>query len=166
MDTVRSESGMGTVRSEGGTGTAGSKSERGAAGNRGENGSERTENVRIRLTSEEKKWLEQQAEASGARKTQKRGVNLSAYLRFLVLQDSGFRDGATAKYLRDLNYEVNKIGTNINQAVRKINSGFGSYSDICELKDELAAVEAAVRETRNSVERIVTDREEPMESGE
>ena len=58
-----------------------------------------------------------------------------------VLQESGFRgDAGVERELRQLSYQVRKIGVNINQATKKINSGHWNRDVALTLQEELAHV--------------------------
>lgn len=79
--------------------------------------------------------------------------NLSAYIRQLLFSQSGYRDEETVKLLRELKYELRKIGTNVNQIARKINGGYvGSSADLMELKGSLARIEEAFAKMKKEVE--------------
>lgn len=65
------------------------------------------------------------------RKAGKNG-NLSEYCRNLFLQDADINATAQNESMRELTYQVRKIGININQAVARMNAGI-SFSDDGEL---------------------------------
>ena len=97
--------------------------------------------IPIRVTPEELAYIKECAEASGAAKFKNGRMNLSRYLREQVLRNTGYEDVELARQLRDLQYELRKIGTNVNQIARKINSGFiGSSEDLAELKGYLRQI--------------------------
>lgn len=57
--------------------------------------------------------------------------NLAGYIRKCALRETGYMDKANQlKELKNLSYQVRKIGVNINQATKKINSGYYNL-DIC-----------------------------------
>ena len=108
----------------------------------------RTSDLNIRVTEKELEYLKKCSEGSGCRFKNGRD-NFSDYLRSLLFAASGYRDDAYIKQLRELQYEIRKIGTNINQIAKKINSGYiGSSEDLRELKDYLARIEKAFQEVR------------------
>lgn len=121
----------------------------------------------IRFSEEEIHYLSERARAyrEEHRKEGKKGGaagqegragerdNLSAYIRQLLFSQSGYKDEETVKLLRDLKYELRKIGTNVNQVARKINGGYvGSSADLMELKGSLARIEEAFAKMRKEVE--------------
>ena len=48
------------------------------------------------------------------------------------------------KELKNLSYQVRKIGVNINQVVAKINAGYGNQTDIYKLEKALSQIESEV----------------------
>lgn len=110
----------------------------------------RTCDLNIRLTEKELEYLKKCSESSSCRFKNGRD-NFSDYLRSLLFAASGYRDEAYIKQLRNLQYEIRKIGTNINQITRKINSGYiGSSDDLTELKECLFRIEIAFEEVKAS----------------
>ncbi len=61
---------------------------------------------------------------------QKKMKSISAFIRDSVLENNGRPSKTMKKQMYNLRWEVNKIGVNINQATKRINSGFGSRQDI------------------------------------
>ena len=82
----------------------------------------------FRVTPEERAYLEQRARDA------KTGKNFSGYLRNTMLANSGYRNPQLEKLLKDVQYELRKIGTNVNQIAKKINGGLGEPEDIRELE--------------------------------
>lgn len=106
--------------------------------------------LNIRLTEKELEHLKKCSENSSCRFKNGRD-NFSDYLRSLLFAASGYRDDAYIKQLRELQYEIRKIGTNVNQITKKINSGYiGSSDDLIELKDCLARIENAFLKVKES----------------
>ena len=98
-------------------------------------GANRTSNkshmVSARLTAAEREKLRQLCAISG--------LPVSAVLRELI-------SGVTIRQrppgeLHELYLEINRIGTNINQIARKVNSGFATKDDIKELKFLMRTIE-------------------------
>lgn len=68
--------------------------------------------------------------------------DLSAYIRNLVLSQTGKKDVRVDMELKDLNYQVRKIVVNINQIAHRLNSNIGDMRDaeyVVELMKELNA---------------------------
>ena len=55
------------------------------------------------------------------------------------------------KELKDLSYQVRKIGVNINQVVAKINAGYGNQIDIYNLEKALSQIESEVESLNKKV---------------
>lgn len=69
--------------------------------------------------------------------------DMSAYIRNLVLSQTGKKDVRVDMELKDLNYQVRKIGVNINQIAHRLNSNIGDMRDaeyVVELMKELKAI--------------------------
>ena len=92
--------------------------------------------VSVRLTEVERERLRQLCTISG--------LPVSTVLRQLI-------SGVTIrqrppKELHDLYAEINRIGKNINQIVRKANAGFATKEDIRELKFLMRTIETKMTE--------------------
>ena len=55
------------------------------------------------------------------------------------------------KELKNLSYQVRKIGVNINQGVAKINAGYGNQIDIYNLEKALSQIESEVESLNKKV---------------
>lgn len=55
------------------------------------------------------------------------------------------------KELKNLSYQVRKIGVNINQVVAKINAGCGNQIDIYNLEKALSQIESEVESLNKKV---------------
>ena len=109
------------------------------------------ERVQVRLTKEELEYLKKCSTDSGGKFKNGR-VNFSDYIRVQLLSGSGYRNEVLIRQLRDLKYELRKIGTNVNQIAKKINSGFGVPQDIERLEGYLARIESAFAELDQQAE--------------
>ena len=97
--------------------------------------------VCLRLTEAEYRHIREKADQDAETRRKDGTRNLSAYMRNRVLQESGFRgDAGVERELRQLSYQVRKIGVNINQATKKINSGHWNRDVALALQEELAQV--------------------------
>ena len=85
-----------------------------------------THRVEFRLDEESYKKLQAKAKESKNR-------SISDFYRNSLLENNGLCSAAMKKQMRDLRWEINKIGTNINQVAKRVNSGLGSARDIEEL---------------------------------
>ena len=113
----------------------------------------------IRFTEEEFAMLEEYAKKDAATHTKKtKEKNISAYIRKCIFS-SARHPCELKKELKELSYQVRKIGVNINQTVTKINSGYGSPSDIRMLQQCLADVENRVKGVEMQIEKSYGDNE-------
>lgn len=79
--------------------------------------------------------------------------NFSAFIRDSLLENNGMYSKAVRRQMSDLQWEINKIGTNINQATRKINSGYGAYVDVREIMDAQAKLATLMEKYLEEVEQ-------------
>ena len=83
------------------------------------------------------------------KKTQ--GKNVSAYIRKCVF-DRNENSAAIKKELKELAYQVRKIGVNINQVVTKINAGYAVPMDIDTLIFYMKKVEEKFKYLEKNLE--------------
>ena len=113
----------------------------------------------IRFTEEEFALLNEYAQKDISTHTKKtKEKNISAYIRKCIFSSSR-NPWELKKELKEMNYQIRKIGVNINQAVTKINSGYGSPSDIRMLQQCLADVENRVKGVEMQIEKNYGDNE-------
>ncbi len=105
---------------------------------------QRTEKIRVRLTEKELEHLKKCSSASNNR-FQNGRTNFSEYLREQLLTGSRYTNGEVVRQLRELKYELRKIGTNVNQIAKKVNSGLGTSEDLYWLTEYLTRIEAAFK---------------------
>lgn len=67
--------------------------------------------------------------------------NLSSYCRRLILRDEDIKRTEKEKDLKELTYQIRKIGVNINQVTARINSGLYYPQDAGRLLRQLEEVE-------------------------
>ncbi len=111
----------------------------------------KTAGIRIRLTEEEHAYLISRAKQSGSCFSSGR-ENLSKYLRDLIFRESRYKDWELKKELRNLNYELRKIGVNVNQIAHKINGNSWTAGDLVMLRDYLKSVEHHLEKIEKDVE--------------
>lgn len=114
----------------------------------------RTEKIRIRLTIEELEYLKQCMKEDGSAKFHNGKENLSAYVRDRLLSNIGYRNKMLEKQNENLNYELRKIGVNVNQIARKLNAGFGSRQDITDLFSYLNIIEQMLEDYQKKVSEL------------
>lgn len=103
----------------------------------------------FRLTGKQQKYLETAAETYG--------ITESAYLRKLLEKDMGAGDPGLSleerKLRKQLIFEINRIGNNINQIVHNHNSQFYSFQDKKKLKELMERVQELFMEYLQSQEK-------------
>ena len=104
----------------------------------------------IRFTQEEYNALEKSVAASKM-KNSKGEDNFSAYMRECILSKTGYRNLRMELELRELRYEIRKIGVNINQIAKQLNAGYGFPDDADAIQDLLKQVEDTVLQYEKKV---------------
>lgn len=116
----------------------------------------------IRFTEKERKILEEKIKENDEWKfkygTKEGRVNIAAYVR-----DSLFRkEREEIRYyreLKNLTYQIRKIGVNINQVAAKINSGHRNQDSVFYLQKNLLQVEEEVKKLIEKLEEERGDHE-------
>ena len=114
---------------------------------------EKTEKIRIRVTPEELEYLKKCSGSSSVVFKNGRN-NFSGYLRSKLLMETNHKNQQLEQRMKELQYELRKIGTNVNQIAKKANGGFGTPNDLVELKNHLERIEKIVEEFQKEVEQI------------
>lgn len=105
----------------------------------------------ILFTSEEYQEIVRLAERdTGIKRKKTQEKNVSAYIRKCIF-DKNDNPAAIKKELRDLSYQVRKIGVNINQVVTKVNAGYAVPVDIENLIIYLKKVEGEFLRLENNL---------------
>ena len=102
----------------------------------GEKRKNKTARMEFRCTQEEKKYLQSKAKLAAP------DVTVSEFLRRLVIKGETENEILAAsivkKLVRELDWEMSKIGTNINQIAKMCNmKNYVSKSDLEELRKEI-----------------------------
>ncbi len=115
----------------------------------------------LMFTQKEYRLLCELAENDPDTKTKKtKEKNISAYIRKKIFYGIN-RPQDLKKELENLNYQVRKIGVNINQVTAKINSSYANPNDIKILKNHLHDVEIGFMEMIRKIEETYGDYEDP-----
>ena len=102
---------------------------------------QRTNKICFRLTDDELSVIREGSE--------KAGMTFSAFVRSKVLEPDRAlqRDSEKKKLFRDYIYEINRVGNNINQIVRAVNTKqFVTAADLKTLTEYLWKIERSERE--------------------
>lgn len=101
----------------------------------------RTRSFLIRFTEEEYALLEKLAAEDAEKNSRKeKQKNISAYIRKCIFEPV-LEPSSLKKELKETNYQIRKIGVNINQVAEKVNSGYASSLDIHNMEVYLQLVE-------------------------
>lgn len=111
-------------------------------------------NLKIRLTREEMEHLKKRAEEDGGYSFRNGRTNYSGFYRARLLAATNYKNDELKKLQKQLAYEVRKIGVNINQVTKKINSGYGMEADARYLQESLENVEKSLKENMEACEKL------------
>lgn len=106
----------------------------------------------LRLTEQEYDCLYRKAGEDPCMHYKNGTVNLSGYIREKALGESGYREERLQKEMKELAYQMKKIGVNINQATKKINSGYGTVKAASELQNGLSQMNRNFMELMEKLE--------------
>lgn len=117
--------------------------------------SRRTVIYTIRFTEKERKLLEQRIQENDGWRfkygTKEGRVNIAAYIRDTLFRKE-MEEVRYYQELKNLTYQIRKIGVNINQVTAKINSGYRNYDSVFYLQKNLSQVEEAVEQLIKKLE--------------
>lgn len=109
----------------------------------------------VRFSAEEWELLEKKVKESDVGKykygKKEEQVNVSAYIRQRVFREE-IEENFYLRELKNLTYQMRKIGVNINQAVAKLNSGHQSRDTVFYLQKNLQQVEEEVKNLMGKLE--------------
>ena len=111
----------------------------------------RTKRVELLMTEEEYKLLVKLASQDLDSKRKSGKPSLGAYIRSKVF-DSSRRSSLIKRELRDLTFQIRKIGVNINQAVYHLNAGMGKQEDVDSLVSSSKKIQKLLTEILEKVE--------------
>lgn len=100
--------------------------------------------IMIRFTESEILFLKKKAAEKKETTFADGSVNFSGYLRKKILEESGWKRVSTDRELRELNYQIRKIGININQVAAKINSGYRGSDAVRQLQKDISEIQQKV----------------------
>lgn len=97
----------------------------------------------VRFTEDEYKFLKKDMESS-ANVPSEKYTDFSDYVRDKLFFSNVDYNRKLRHMQSDLLFEIHKIGVNINQVAKRINSGMGTHADVVYLQNELDNVEAKI----------------------
>lgn len=101
--------------------------------------------IGIRLSEKEYQMVKREAERDPECRSKSGTINISKFIRNRVLMPERNAIRVERK-MEDLIFQIRKIGINIHQATRKMESEFGELSDIQVLKEEQKKIEDLLKE--------------------
>ena len=83
---------------------------------------------------------------------------MSAYLRKIVLQRVGYQiDEKFQRELKELVYQIRKIGVNINQATKQLNTEYRTMEAANRLEESMELVKIQLHEIRQELKKQYGD---------
>ena len=101
--------------------------------------------IGIRLSEKEYQMVKSEAERDPDCRSKSGTINISKFIRNRVLMPERNAIRVERK-MEDLIFQIRKIGINIHQATRKMDSEFGELSDIQVLQEEQKKIENLLKE--------------------
>lgn len=101
--------------------------------------------IGIRLSEKEYQMVKSEAEHDLDCRSKSGTINISKFIRNRVLMPERNAIRVERK-MEDLIFQIRKIGINIHQVTRKMDSEFGELSDIQVLKEEQKKIEDLLKE--------------------
>ena len=81
------------------------------------------------------------------------GQNVSEYIRNCIYEDLGKNKKFQYTEIQDLNYQIRKIGVNVNQVAAKVNAGYKDYSSaVSEILNQQKKIEYYVKKLFDMLE--------------
>lgn len=108
--------------------------------------------IHVRLTKAEYQHLQQKMEESAALSEGGRREDLSKYIRKIIFERTGWKGGWMKAELRNISYQIRKIGVNVNQIAKKINSGYRGRDEIARLEEHFGTIEQHFEELLKKME--------------
>ena len=109
------------------------------------NSCKKEKHIGIRLSEKEYQMVNREAEHDPDCRSKSGTINISKFIRNRVLMPERNAIRVERK-MEDLIFQIRKIGINIHQATRKMDSEFGELSDIQVLKEEQKKIEDLLKE--------------------
>ena len=86
--------------------------------------------------------------------------DLSAYIRNLVLSQTGKKDVRVDMELKDLNYQIRKIGVNINQATKQLHIGYEPAAAADRLEKNMKILEQQFEKMKEELKQTYGNHED------
>ena len=110
--------------------------------------------VGLKFTQKEYDYIKEKAAEDSDTCWKNGNKNISAYIRKCVLQDSEYELGRyIRKEIKNVVYQIRKIGVNINQAVKRINANVYDIETTEQLFDSLENIYAIMKELEEKLEQ-------------
>ena len=102
------------------------------------NSCKKEKHIGIRLSEKEYQMVKREAEQDPDCRSKSGTINISKFIRNRILMSE--------RNVEDLVFQIRKIGINIHQTTRKMDSEFGELSDIQVLQEEQKKIENLLKE--------------------
>lgn len=109
------------------------------------NSCKKEKHIGIRLSEKEYQMVKREAEQDPDCRSKSGTINISKFIRNRILMSERNAIRVERK-MEDLVFQIRKIGINIHQTTRKMDSEFGELSDIQVLQEEQKKIENLLKE--------------------
>lgn len=117
--------------------------------------------VGVRFQPEEYEFLCEKAEKDPETRMRTGSKNLSAYVRKKTLQESGYqKELQIQKELKELVYQFRKIGTNINQATKRLHIGYEPAAAADRLEKNMKLLEQQFEKMKEELKQTYGNHED------
>lgn len=80
--------------------------------------------------------------------------SFSDFVREVMLSNNGYYSRMMKHQMEELRWEIHKIGVNVNQVAKKVNSGMGTPGDVRDLKSDLEKIETLLEQYERKVNEV------------
>ena len=108
--------------------------------------------ISFRVSEEENNYLRKIATSPDS--SGRNYKDMSEFIRSTLLEKSGYESSMLKLQLRDLLFEINKVGVNVNQIAKKYNSNLGSHKDIQNVLEYQMNLCKMVEQYKEAVEKL------------
>lgn len=108
--------------------------------------------ISFRVSEEENEYLRKMAatpDSSG-----RHYKDMSEFIRGTLLENTGYQSSMLKLQLRDLLFEINKVGVNVNQIAKKCNADMGTNKDVQYVLEQQIKLCKLVEEYKETVEYL------------
>ena len=108
--------------------------------------------ISFRVSEEENDYLRKIAASPDS--SGRNYKDMSEFIRSTLLEKTGYESSMLKIQLRDLLYEINKVGVNVNQIAKKYNSNMGNHKDVQNILEQQVKLCELIEKYKETVETL------------